>query len=122
MISNFYDVQLQPSGLKGTQFSLMNHLKRLGPLTMTELSEAMRLERTTLIRNLKILEDMDLVVYIPEKKSKARLVELTEKGLKVVEAATPYWEQAQKYMEELLTKDEAVAIKGVLHKLEALDC
>lgn len=52
-LTQFCDKPLEPSSLKVTQYSLLDHLNRLGPLTMNELSQAIRLERTTLVRNLK---------------------------------------------------------------------
>lgn len=119
-ITQFYDDQLAPSGLKITQYSLLNHLKRLGPLTMNELSKAIRLERTTLVRNLKILEKMDLVSMNTEKNSQARLVHLTEKGLQSLEIAVHYWNQAQQQLQELLSEEEIRIFKGTLQKIESI--
>ena len=118
--TQFYDELLEPSGLKVTQYSLMNHLKRLGPLTMNELSKAIRLERTTLVRNLKLLETIGLVSINAEKTPKGRLVHLTEKGLKSLERAFPYWNQAQQYLKELLTEEEIRIFMRVLQKLESI--
>lgn len=119
-LTRFYDELLEPSGLKVTQYSLLNHIKRLGPLTMNELSTAIRLERTTLVRNLKPLEKKGLVSVITEKTAKAHEVQLTEAGRKVLEAATPYWNQAQQYLKDLLTEEEIEIFAGVLQKLEAI--
>lgn len=119
-ITQFYDELLKPSGLKVTQYSLLNHLRRLGPLTMNELSKAIRLERTTLVRNLQPLENIGLVSIIAEESSKARLVHLTENGLKSLEMAVPYWNQAQQYLKELLTEDEIRIFIEVLQKIESV--
>lgn len=119
-MTQFYDDMLKPSGLKVTQYSLLNHLRRLGPLTMNELSTAIRLERTTLVRNLKPLEKMGLISIIVENPSHVRLVNLTEKGLNSLEIAIPYWNQAQQPMNELLTDEEIRVFKGVLQKLESI--
>lgn len=119
-VTRLYDVLLEPSGLKVTQYSLLNHLKRLGPLTMNELSKAIRLERTTLVRNLKLMENMGLVSVIAETTSKAHEVQLTEKGLKSLEMAAPYWNQAQQHLKELLTEEEIQIFAGVLQKLESI--
>lgn len=119
-ITQLYDELLEPSGLKVTQYSLLNHIKRLGPLSMNELSEAVRLERTTLVRNLKLLETMGLVSMNTEKTAKGRFVHLTERGLKSLELAVPYWNQAQQYLKELLTEEEARIFMGVLQKVESV--
>lgn len=119
-ITQFYDEQLEPSGLKITQYSLLNHLKRLGPLTMNELSHAIRLERTTLVRNLKLLEKRGLVSMNTEKNSQARLVHLTEEGLKSLERAIHYWNQAQQLLQGLLSKEEIRIFMGTLQKIESI--
>jgi DNA-binding MarR family transcriptional regulator len=119
-ITQFYDELLEPSGLKVTQYSLLNHIRRLGPLTMNELSKAIRLERTTLVRNLKPLENMGLITMIAEKTAQARQVHITEKGLKTLEVAVPFWNQAQQYLKELLTEKELHIFMGTLQKIESL--
>lgn len=119
-LTQFYDQLLEPSGLKVTQYSLLNHLKRLGPLTMNEFSKAIRLERTTLVRNLKPLENMGLVTIVPENASQARHVHLTAKGIQSLEIAFPYWKQAEQYLKELLTEEEVRIFKGVLQKIESI--
>ena len=119
-LTQFYDQLLEPSGLKVTQYSLLNHLKRLGPLTMNELSKAIRLERTTLVRNLKPLEKMGLVTIVPENGSQARHVHLTAKGIQSLEIAFPYWKQAEQYLKELLTEEEVRIFKAVLQKIESI--
>jgi len=119
-LTQFYDKLLEPSGLKATQYSLLNHLKRLGPLTMNELSQAIRLERTTLVRNLKLLEKMGLVTLKAEKNSQARIVFITERGQVLLAAAASHWVQAQQAVEELITPDELDVFKKVLQKIESI--
>lgn len=119
-ITQYYDELLVPSGLKVTQYGLLNHIRRLGPLTMNELSQAMRLERTTLVRNLKPLEHMGFVAISASKNSQARQLSLTEKGLQALAAAAPYWNQAQQHLAELVTEEEEQLLKGVLRKIESL--
>lgn len=87
---------------------------------MNELSSTIRLERSTLVRNLKPLENSGLVSTITKKASQAHLVQLTEKGIKSLEIAFPYWTQAQQEMKELLTEEEIHVFSGVLQKLESM--
>lgn len=119
-LTQFYDELLEPSGLKVTQYSLLSHLKRLGPLTMNELSQAIRLERTTLVRNLKPLNRMDLVSMTAEKSSQARLVHITENGLACLEMAAPYWAQAQQMVKEMFIPEELCAFRKALQKIESI--
>ena len=45
-VTQFYDHQLAPIGLRTTQFSILAKLKRLGPLTINGLAKAMLMDRT----------------------------------------------------------------------------
>lgn len=119
-VTQFYDDMLAPSGLKVTQYSLLNHIRRLGPLTMNELSQAMRLERTTLLRNLKPLEKLGYVTVLPGKNSQARQLSLTEKGLEVLAVAAPHWEEAQQKLAKLFKPEELQGLLSSLSKLESL--
>jgi DNA-binding MarR family transcriptional regulator len=120
VITRYYDKHMEPSGLKVTQYSLLNHLKRLGPLTMNEFSKAIRLERTTLVRNLKPLENMGLVSIFEEESSKTRQVHLTDKGLEQLNKAVSYWNQAQQDLKEQFTDEEFSIFMGALQKLESI--
>lgn len=120
-ITQFYDERLRPSGLKVTQYSLLSHLKRLGPLSMNELSQAIRLERTTLVRNLKLLEKMGFVCITAAQTSQANQVCITGIGLETLATALPYWQQAQERTKELFTEDEFLVLRKALQKIESLE-
>ncbi|MDJ0305766.1 MULTISPECIES: MarR family transcriptional regulator [Dehalobacter] len=94
-VTHFYDKILEPSGLKATQYALLVKMKSVGSITMVDLSEACRLDHTTLVRNIKLLEDKEFVESISGKHSKAYTITLTTKGLKSLDEARPHWEQAQ---------------------------
>jgi DNA-binding MarR family transcriptional regulator len=47
---------LAPSSLRITQFTILNKLAHLGPMTIKRLAAAMAMDRTTLATNLKPLE------------------------------------------------------------------
>ena len=96
VITRFYDAVLQPIGIQGTQFSLLTVLYHTGELPITEVAEKLGVDRTTLTRNLKILEDREFIVVGPGKDGRTKSVKLTETGRDTLVKALPYWEQAQK--------------------------
>lgn len=87
---------------------------------MNELSKAIRLERTTLVRNLKPLEKNGLISITAEKTSQAYRVQITESGLQSLEAAGPYWNKAQQCIKELLTDEELRIFLEALQKIESI--
>ena len=60
-VSQIYDRHLSNVGLTITQFSLLNRLKRTGPMTMKQIAELMRMQRTTLVRTIQPLRRDGLV-------------------------------------------------------------
>lgn len=118
-VTNFYDQSLKECGLRVTQLSLLAHLQRLGPVPLHTLGEAMKLERTTLLRNLQTLEARKLVLRHAGN-SKAHILELSAEGERVLAEAKPVWERTQERMHAALSEEEHKALAGALRRLEAL--
>ena len=56
-----YDDALAPAGITVAQFRLLRILERQGPVSLTELGRLAELDRSTIGRNLRLLERMGLV-------------------------------------------------------------
>ncbi|WP_243312918.1 MarR family winged helix-turn-helix transcriptional regulator [Fundidesulfovibrio agrisoli] len=119
-LTRLYDAWLAPSGLKATQFSLLAAARSQGELTVSRLAEIMATERTTLTRNLKLLEERGLVSTAPGRDKREHLVRITKAGQAALLAALPYWEKAQTAMEERFGKERlAEFITGLRELTEA---
>ena len=94
-VTKLYDESLKSTGLKITQFNLLSSLMALGSATLTELAEDMVVDRTTLTRNLEILEARGLVVTEEGEDRRERQLRLTAEGIAAVSAAYPLWQAAQ---------------------------
>ncbi|MBR5757358.1 MAG: MarR family transcriptional regulator, partial [Thermoguttaceae bacterium] len=75
-----YDRHMEGSGVTIQQFSILRHVSGNGALSVTELSELMGLDRTTLSRNLTLLERRGLLTTRPSS-GRRRLTTLTDKGV-----------------------------------------
>jgi DNA-binding MarR family transcriptional regulator len=112
-VSRHYDEALAGFGINVAQFSLLRHLQRLDRPSITTLAEAMGLERSTLGRNLRVLETDGLVALADGDDQRNRVVLLTEAGKALLKAAYPAWEQAQGLLVERLgigQRDELVRL------------
>jgi DNA-binding MarR family transcriptional regulator len=118
IITRHYDAALAPSGLRCTQFALLNNLRRLGPTSINALSETMLLERTTLLRNLDLLARKKLVEILPD--AKAHRIRLTPQGEEERAGALPLWEKAQRSMDALLAPEEQDFLRQLASRLSAL--
>jgi DNA-binding MarR family transcriptional regulator len=112
-----YDQVLAESGLRTTQFSILYKLAARGPLTITELSAVMAMDRTTLGRNLQLLEQDGLIRYRPGADRRERLVELTAAGRKKLDAAYPLWQKAQERFESRFGEADAEELRKTLRSL-----
>ena len=104
-ITRLYDDFLRPSGLRSTQYSVLMVARLRGPVTLTKLAEMTVNERTTLTRNLTILEKKGLILIEPGMDRRERQVSITERGQEVLIATIPLWEAAQAHIEKGLGGD-----------------
>ena len=118
--TRLYDDFLRPSGLRSTQYSMLMVTRVLGPVTLTKLAEMTVTERTTLTRNLTILEKKGLIVIEPGKDRRERQVSITERGLEVLMEAIPLWEAAQAHIEQGLGGDRMDSLLKDLSEMISL--
>ena len=119
-ITNIYDEFLVPSNLNVEKFSLLKHIYQLEPVSVSDLSHVIRLDRTTLVRNLKPLEERNLIRDISAAGSRNRQLELTDEGVNAYKTAELLWEKAQSFIEEYLGVDNIDLLTELLSKIEAL--
>ena len=117
MVTGIYDRAVSPFGLRVTQFGLLSRFNRIGPLSMSELTDCMCLDRTTLVRNLAILQKQGLIESTPAPDRRAKVLRLTPAGSALMKKARPAWDKVQKQMEEILPEQDRQAIDEILEKL-----
>jgi DNA-binding MarR family transcriptional regulator len=90
-----YDGYLRPAGLRVTQYSLLKNVLAREPVSVNQLAEATVTDRTTLTRNLRVLQQGGLILIREGADRRSREVTVTPLGREVVAKATPCWERAQ---------------------------
>ena len=98
----FYDETIAPVGVNIAQFSLMRSIAMVEPVTLTALARRVELDRSTVGRNVRVLEKMGLVELGRGEDQREATVTLTEAGYKVLEAGAPLWDGAQKALDDRL--------------------
>ena len=106
-VTQLYDEFLRPSGIRATQFSLLMLVRGMGPIRITELAEKAVMDRTTLKRNVDLLEHGGLVRVTPGKDARVREVILTAAGEDRLIIALPLWRQAQAQVRKQLGQDRS---------------
>jgi DNA-binding MarR family transcriptional regulator len=114
-VSQLYDRHLAHVGLTITQFSLIGRLKRVGPMTMKQLAEAMRMQRTTLVRTIQPLRRNGLVSSEALGTDVRTLsIALTAAGEERLKAGRVHWYAAQAEFEHRFGEQRAAALRGEL--------
>jgi len=119
-VTQFYEKVLEPTGLKVTQYSLLRNLKLVESVNMSVLAKIMRIDRTTLNRNMKPLVNAGLITVNSGEDSRSRQVMLTLAGKDALVNALSLWDEAQTSLEEYLGTAELESFEKSLSKLEAL--
>lgn len=94
------------AGISFAQFGLMAEIASAADDTISALAERMGLDQSTLSRTLRTLEADGLVeIAVAEGDQRRRLVWLTEKGARTLEAALVTWRRAQAELSRRLSVD-----------------
>lgn len=117
-ITQYYENSLREAGIKPTQFTILATLANTGPLQLTQLANALLLERTGLTRNLNILERNEWIeTRAGEEDSRQRVVSLSKKGYKQLDHAIPYWKKAQKVIAKEMGQESINGLRSTLNEM-----
>ena len=121
-VSQLYDAEVGKAGLKTTQYSLLSHVLRLGPIRPGDLAAAMTMDASTLTRNLKPLVAAGWLELAPGEDGRSRSVRITPAGRDKRAEAQRHWKAAQLQLNQLLGIDAVAALHTLVDQsLERLD-
>jgi len=119
-VAQHYDLEVGKSGLKGTQYSLLSHVVKLGPIRPVDLARGMNVDASTLSRNLRPLIAAGWLALNPGADARSRLVEATDAGRDKRAEAQRRWRVAQEDINALLGPQRVIALHAMID--EAMDC
>jgi DNA-binding MarR family transcriptional regulator len=101
-VTRAYDDALRPVGLRATQLSVLVAIAIDGAMSIAALAKFMGMDRSTLTRNLRPLEEQNLIFVGVEGRHRSRTLEITKQGRARLRQAMPLWDRAQKTLREKL--------------------
>jgi len=119
-VTKLYDRYLKPSGLTTSQYSILTGIRRLAPVSVSDLAAETQLDRTTMVRNLKPLENQGLISDISDPGTRNRQLILTKSGEEKLNLAKSMWLKAQDEVERELGKSQLAMLSALLLKVETL--
>ncbi len=120
IINEFYNRIMQSSGLHANQYAILVPPYLKPGMTLGELAKTVALDRTTLARDLKVLEDRGLIKLKKGNDQRTREIHITGLGHQTMLKALPLWEKAQHQVTAQLGKAQVEQLFDQLHELENL--
>jgi DNA-binding MarR family transcriptional regulator len=117
-LTRLYDRALRPVDLKITQFTLLIAVEEGRATSLSALADMLALERSSLVRNVKLLEEAGLIDAAPTGEGRSLGLKLTKAGRKKLTDALPLWKEAQDAVERALGPAWP-GVKRSLHQLIA---
>ena len=112
-----YDAALAPAGINLAQFSLLRNIRRHGPVSLTRLGELTELDRSTLGRNVRVLERMGLCAPADASDKREAAITLSADGARILAEAEPLWAGTQTDIRSRIGADGAAQLEALLGAL-----
>jgi DNA-binding MarR family transcriptional regulator len=119
-VSDFYNSIMEGCGLHANQFTLLIPIYLAPALTINQLAHYADLDRTTLARNLKVLEKRGLISIRAGDDQRTRVVQITDLGRRTLLNALPLWEKAQEQFTNSLGEPYQAEFLDLLDQLDML--
>ena len=118
VVTHLYDEALMNTGLSIAQFALLRAVGRLEAPNLSELAEEMALDRSTLGRNVLVLQRKRLLDVTDGDDLRARRITITARAQRLVNSCLPLWQEAQDTVEARLGKSGVATLLDLLERLE----
>jgi len=119
-VASLYDVELGKAGLKTTQYSLLSHVVKLGPIRAVDLAAQMKMSSSTLSRNLQPLVAAGWLLVNPGADARSRLISATPDGHAKRTEAQRRWRVAQEGLNQTMGLDRVRALHALIDEAMAL--
>ncbi len=120
LVARHYDAELGKAGLKTTQYSLLSHVLRMGPVRPVDLARAMGLMPSSLTRNVQPMVAAGWLETGEGADGRSRLIGITAAGRDKRAQAQRGWRNAQLQLNAVLGNERVVALHTLIDDSLAL--
>lgn len=117
LLTAHYDRIISDAGLKATQLSLLMTVLLQEKSNLSQLANMLGMDRTTLSRNVRLLEQKSMIAVETGKDRREQCLVLTDEGRDAIKRALPLWDKAQS---EVVEKFGQEWVQGFLLNLKQL--
>ena len=104
-LTQLYEEALRPTGLRVTQFTVLQTLSLTGEVTQRELGQILAMDSTTLTRTLTIMGRHGWIAKRRGEDRREWRMRLSKAGETQFKKAFPHWEKTQKQLRRQLGED-----------------
>src|SRR6266850_2128775 len=117
-VTRLYDMALEASGIRSTQFAILVGIAKNQPVSIGTLADVLVIDSTTLTRSLRLLKKERLITISERAAMRRRFLTITAKGERTLQRSLPPWRKAHerfvatigsKYWGELRSELERLA-------------
>ena len=104
-ITLLYDNAFKSSGLLSTQFNVLQSIYNIDSIRISDLANKLGMDRTTLTRNLSVLERQGFIDISQGNDHRTRIVTATQKGRNAVGKTILLWNEIQGKVKQKMGED-----------------
>lgn len=116
-VTRLYDMALQESGIRSTQFAILVGIAKKQPISIGALGDVLGIDSTTLTRSLRVLEKEGLISISKRAEKRQRFLSVTAKGKQALARSVPAWRAAQERFVATIGSEYWVELRNELERL-----
>lgn len=116
-VTKLYDMALQESGIRSTQFSILVGIAKNQPVSIGALADVMIIDRTTLTRSLRLLQKAGLIAISNRAAMRQRFLTITTKGEYTLARSLPAWREAHARFVATVGSEHWIDLRNELEQL-----
>ena len=102
LVTQRFDRAFRESGITANQFSILMAAYSEEGILLTKLAGNLGMERTTLSRNVSLLERMGMVSMATGNDKRERRIAINKNGITLLDKTLPLWQKAQNEVVEAI--------------------
>ena len=101
-ITGVYDNALRPLGIRASQMNILVVVAKYGQASPGQVGGWLNIEKSTLSRNIERLQKQEWLEVTPAGRGHAHRLQLTGKGMSILNQGLPLWRKAQRKTRSIL--------------------
>jgi len=116
-VTRLYDMALQESGIRSTQFAILVGIAKNQPVSMGALAEVLIIDSTTLTRSLRLLQKEGLVAISNRAAMRQRFLTITAKGKRTLARSLAAWRKTHEHFVATIGSEYWIELRSELERL-----